>query len=181
MNEKIHDPEIITKVEGAERLLKTATDLFFENKDMLSIHALSSAAHEVLYTLLKNKKRRGSFMKDVRFLKEEKVKAYHDLIHRTQNFLKHAARDPHEELQYFRAETPFWLFDAINLYVQLTGRFKYRSFALYVAWFKLDHKYLLDEKVLALLSAHSLNAQDIKDNYLSLLNDQGLGWWDQVS
>lgn len=42
------EPEKVTKLEGAERLLKTAIRLFFEDDDMLAVHALASGAHEVL-------------------------------------------------------------------------------------------------------------------------------------
>jgi hypothetical protein len=182
MTGKTESLEIVTKVEGAERLLRTGVDLFFENKDMLSIHALSSAAHEVLHTLLKTQGKRVSLMEDNPFLRKDKAKEYHDLIHRTQNFLKHAAKDPKERMQYYKAQTPYWLFDAIQLYVQLTGNIKYKIFALYVMWFKLEHRYLLDEKAVEqLLTMVSVDAQYLKDNYKSFLENTSLAWWDELS
>src|SRR5688500_1236726 len=95
------EPQILTKVEGAERLLRTAVHLFFEKGDMLSIHALSSAAHEVLHVLLKTSGKKVSLMKDNPVVRPDKQKEWHDALQRTQNFLKHASRDLRATLTYY--------------------------------------------------------------------------------
>jgi hypothetical protein len=128
------EPEKITKLASAERLLTTAVDLFFDDGDMLAIHVLSSAAHEVLHVLLKKQGKKASFLKDSGMVRPEKIKKFHGLLHHTQNFLKHGAKDPNAILEYYKAETPFWLFDAMHLYSQLIGNLKYKKFALFVLW-----------------------------------------------
>lgn len=169
------NPERITKIEGAERLLKTAVDLFFENKDMLSIHTLSCAAHEVLHVFLKTQDKRVSFLKDNPSIRPNKKRQYHDLIHHTQNFVKHASKDRTATMKYYEAETPFWLFDAIQMYVQLTGSLNFKTFALFSMWFKVRHKDLLLDEVLARFPIiKSADPQYIKDNYIRLLQDSSL-------
>jgi hypothetical protein len=162
--------QTITKIEGAERLLMTAVDLFFENKDILSIHALSSAAHEVIHAILKTQNRRVSLMKDNPTIKPEKAKEYHEIIHYTQNFLKHGTRDPMASMKYNQTETPMWLFDAIQMYGQLTGTIKFKKFGLFSIWFNLQYKDLLNDEFVASFPALDfVDPQYVKDNYKGLL------------
>lgn len=165
------EPEKITKLASAERLLKTSVDLFFEDGDMLSIHVLSSAAHEVLRVPLKKKEKRASLMKDSGVVRPEKTKEFHDMIHETQNFLKHGAKDPDRTLDYYKAESPFFLFDAIQMYYQLTGNLKYKKFALFVLWFKLEHRDILDDKARESLEGRSIDAEFVKNNFKELFTN----------
>ena len=183
LDEMESQPERITKLAGAERLLKTAVDLFFEDGDMLSIHVLSSAAHEVLHVLLKKERKLTSFMKDIDLvIRSIKIKKYHDIIHHTQNFLKHGAKDHNAKLEYYKAETPFWIFDAIQMYAQLTGSQKYKVFALFVLWFRLEHKEVFDEQALTEMLKHApTDAQFVKDNYEGMLEDPNQIWLAQLS
>jgi hypothetical protein len=165
------EPEKITKQASAERLLMTAVDLFFDDGDMLAIHVLSSAAHEVLHVPLKKQGKKASLLKDSGMVRPEKLKEFHDFVNQTQNFLKHGAKDPNAILEYYKAETPFLLFDAMHLYSQLTGSLKYKKFALFVLWFELEHKGILEDQVRNLLESASLNGAFVKDNFKSLLNN----------
>lgn len=163
------DFQLITKVEVSERLLKTAVDLFFENKDMLAIHALSSAAHEVLHAILK-KNRRASLMKDNPRIRPEKAKEFHKILHETQNFIKHGTKDPKVALSYSPDETIMWLFDAVQMYQRVTGTMKFKKFGLFSIWFHLRYKDLLeDEFVASFPNLDRFNPQYVKDNYEALL------------
>jgi hypothetical protein len=109
-------------------------------------------------------------MKDNPTIRPEKAKEYHDIIHHTHNFLKHGARDPKAALMYNHAETPMWLFDAVQMYGQLTGTMKFKKFSLFSIWFYLEYKNLLKDEVVA--SFPSLDFGDpqyLKDNYKELL------------
>ena len=165
------EPERITKLASSERLLLTAVDLFFDDGDMLAIHVLSSAAHEVLHVPLKKHGKKASFLKDSGFVRPEKLKEFHDMVHHTQNFLKHGAKDPNTILEYYKAETPFMLFDAMHLYLQLTGSLKYKKFALFVLWFKLEHKAMLEDQVRESLESASINAGFVMNNFKRLLTN----------
>lgn len=176
-NEMDSEPEKITKLTSAERLLTTAVDLFFDGGDMLAIHVLSSAAHEVLHVPLKKQGKKASLLKDSGMVRPGKIKEFHDILHETQNFLKHGAKDPNAILEYYEAETPFWLFDAMQLYSQLTGSLKYKKFALFVLWFKLEHKGMLEDRARESLESAAINAEFVKNNFKRLLknpNQSGL-------
>ncbi len=47
--------ETVTKLDAARRQLHTAIRLFFANEDMVSVHTLTRASHEILRTLLSAK------------------------------------------------------------------------------------------------------------------------------
>src|ERR1700687_924232 len=96
VKKKQHISENVTKLEGAERLLKAAITLFFEGGDMLAVHALVAGTHEVLRTLLIRKGLKISIIRDHDFIRPEFAGEYHRLMNRTQNFLKHADTDSDE-------------------------------------------------------------------------------------
>lgn len=163
--------EIITKAEGAERLLRTAVDIFFSKGDLLSAHVLSTAAHEVLHVLLKSQGKKLSFMKDNPVVRQDMQKKYHDIIHETQNFLKHAARDPSAKLEYASEETAFWIFDSILLFYNLTGGLKYRTFALFVLWFKIEHYEVLEENAFEMFKNAGVSSDFVKANYKRIMEN----------
>lgn len=131
--------EKVTKLEGAERCLKTAIRLFFQDGDMLAIHALVAGAHEVLRTLLVNQSVRGSSIKDSEFIRPECVKEFNEIMNSTQNFLKHADRDPDGIHDFYPNATVFWMFDCMDMYQRLTGSRKFKIFHIFIMWFVLEH------------------------------------------
>jgi hypothetical protein len=138
------DPEKVTKLEGAERCLKTAIILFFHDEDMLAIHALVAGAHEVLRTLLLKRSERGSSIKDSVMIKPECAKEFTDLMNSTQNFLKHADRDPDAVHDFYPNATVFWMFDCMDMHQRLTGTRKYKVFHIFIMWFVLEHPQYLN-------------------------------------
>lgn len=167
--------QTIGKIEGAERLLLTAVDLFFENGDLLAIHALSTAAHEVIHVLLKTQGKQVSLMKDNPTIRPARAKEYHDIIHQTQNFLKHSSRDAKVTLKYNPTHTQMWLFDAIQMYQVLTGAIKFKKFVLYSLWFHNQFKHLLNDEVIASFPLiGSVDPQYVKNEHKSLL--QKISW-----
>ena len=156
-------PEKVAKLEGAERLLKTAIQLFFDDGDMLSVHALVAGAHEVLRTLLSKTGFAASLLKDNPTVRREKLKEVRLQMNHTQNFLKHANDDPDGILDYYEAETPFWIYDAIQMHSKLPGSSKFRAFSLFITWFVLEYPTLLSdpstEKTVSELSNHAPNSR----------------------
>jgi len=167
-------PEKIGKLEGAERLLKSAVQLFFDNGEMLAIHALTASAHEVLRTLLQKKGYQESLLKNNPSVRPEKVKELLRNMNQTQNFLKHADQDPDEILEYYKEETPFWIFDAIRMYSKLTGSYKFRAFSIFNFWFLLEYpgvveKKEIEDKLLAIKNTR--NAPRTRDQFRQLINN----------
>lgn len=138
-------PQRVTKLEGAERLLKTAIHLFFDDEDMLAVHALTAGAHEVLHTLLSKKNGGTSSIKDHSRIRPERLKEYITHLNRTQNFLKHADRDHDQVLDYYKEATPYWIFDAVITHLNLTGNFKFQAFVVFFGWFLIEHPFVLKE------------------------------------
>ncbi|ALA60203.1 hypothetical protein [Nitrospira moscoviensis] len=139
------EPEKITKLEGAERLLKAAIRLFFEEGDMLAVHSLAAAAHEVLRNLLAKNNQTGSFIKDNDYIAQTHAKEYYDHMNRPHNFLKHADRDPDGVLDFYQDATPFWILDGIGMYIKLTGNMRYKVFLLFFAWFAQQYPRMLKQ------------------------------------
>jgi hypothetical protein len=61
----------LTKLDAARHQLKTAIRLFFEERDPVSIHALASAAQEVLRDLLRARGIPSPSIKDSDLIKPE--------------------------------------------------------------------------------------------------------------
>ncbi len=111
---------IITKLDAARRQLETAIRIYFHEGDVVALHTLTGAAHEVLYDLC-SKMKIKSFVKDPTFVKPEKKKEYLGMIGRSENFFKHADRDPHAQLNFNPQESEMLLLDACMLYKALTA------------------------------------------------------------
>ena len=167
-------PERFSKIEGAERLLKTSIQLFFDGGDMLSVHALAAGAHEVLHTLLLKSGIAESYLRDNPSVRPEKRKELIALMNRTQNFLKHADRDPDHVLEYYKKETPFWIHDAITMYARLNGSFKFRAFFLFNAWFLLEYpSVLIDPTTVDKLLATKNDPPISRAKYSEMLKNSG--------
>lgn len=159
-------PEMVSKLEGAERLLKTVILLFFDGGDDLAIHALSAGSHEVLNTLLKKSGRGNGFIRDHSRIRPESLAEYTRHMNRTQNFLKHANRDPEARLDYYKDATPFWIFDAVTMHELLTGSRQFPEFFLFIAWFMLEHPSILYEgAVLDLIKQTNVDAPFTKEHF----------------
>lgn len=169
------NPQKVSKLEGAERLLKASVRLFFEEIDMLAVHSLAAAAHEVLRTLLLHEGKTGSFLKDNDYIKPEYAKEYHDLMNRPQNFLKHANRDPKGVLDFYEDGTPFWILDAIGLYTKLTGSMQHRDFFIFFAWFAQQYPMMLKKgEIQDLIAESTSNLIVSKQHFLQILKNPSL-------
>jgi len=85
--------EHVTKPDVARRQLSVAIHLFFEEQDVIAIHTLASASHQILVDLGKNLGI-GSAVKNTSGMKPREVQAFLRRINYPYNFLKHADRDP---------------------------------------------------------------------------------------
>ena len=115
INKGIH----ITKFDAAVRQLETATVLWFNNADPVSIHTLICAAYQILYDI--NKHQDVLFMMpDSPMIKPEKQREWKRRLKAASNFMKHAENDPVETLSFDPELNEFFLFDAIMSYTILT-------------------------------------------------------------
>jgi len=133
--------EQITKLDAIQRQLRTAIQLFFEERDSLPIYTLAAAAQGLLRDLLRPRGE-GSFIKDSDFIVPEKRAEFMRLINRPQNFLKHADRDPEEVLERIPEASEGVLMDCLFMYQRLTGR-QLREGIPFTVWYSVAYPQVL--------------------------------------
>jgi hypothetical protein len=144
--------EKIGKLEAARRQLCTAIKLFLEDGDIVSIHTLATASHEIFRALVKFKGG-ASMIKDNDFIKPEHQKEYEAFMNEPQNFFKHGARDAHKVLDFAPEGTAFWICDCIRMDRQLSaGSIPFIEFQAFMIWFIIQYPNLLTDEGAALLS-----------------------------
>ena len=82
----------ITKLDAARRQLLTAIELWFEDKDPISIHSLAYASHEIIYRLFRLKGLKGLLF-DSRSIRDDRRGEFNLLLKKDANFIKHAKID----------------------------------------------------------------------------------------
>ena len=134
----------ITKVEGAQRQLRTAIRLWFENADPVAILSLACSAHQVIHDLNSRQKRRD-LLYDSLLIREEYRGHWERALKAPYNFLKHGGRDPNGRLELDTGGTDiFILFSVFGLI--LLGHKPDEMEGAYLDHFILTHPDWLTEK-----------------------------------
>jgi hypothetical protein len=90
----------VTKLDAAQRQLRTALRLWFQDGDPVSIHALLAAAHEIIHRLYRNKGLRN-LMFDSEHIEEGHRGNFAKKIKEAPNFFKHADRDSADSITFY--------------------------------------------------------------------------------
>ena len=123
----------ISKLDAALRQLQTAILLYFNSRDPVSIHTLSAAAYNLLRDIRDSRKEAFAMSKDAGGIPAQYKKAFRDLISKSENFFKHADRDPND-IHLFRTQgTEILLIDACDAYIRMTGE-EPEYIALFKRW-----------------------------------------------
>ena len=111
----------LTKIGSAERQLREAIRLFFENRDPLATHTLVAAAGQVTADLLKAQ---GvpSIIRSGSMVKPEHRNHVLKTMFAPENFLKHADRDPDATLDFNTDVTAFFMLAALAEYELVAGK-----------------------------------------------------------
>jgi hypothetical protein len=133
-NSKRYEP--VTKLDAAQRQLAVAIRMFFERKDMIAVHTVTTASQQILLDLAKPLDIKSIF-------EHERLQELREVFRNSQNFLKHADRDPNARLPFFPEATKFHLFDAALLATRLTDRMLPEA-AAFLGWFMKEFPYLFD-------------------------------------
>jgi hypothetical protein len=124
----------INKIDAARRQLETAIELFLEDKDIVSIHALASGARGILLDIARTRALPEGFLQ---FVKPEYRKEVDAVLKEPQNFFKHGGRDPNEEFIYPPQICLFFLFEAAEIFLSIVGGNlppKIQAMRAYFAW-----------------------------------------------
>ena len=127
-------PQIITKLEAAERQLRVAIRLFFEDVDLLAVQALVAGTHEVLSRLSGGSVGGSQLIKNSKFIRPERRKEWVGLVNAVPNFLKHAGKDPDASIEFFPETVQFWIYDCILMHDMITQP-HLRESILFMLWF----------------------------------------------
>jgi hypothetical protein len=90
----------LTKLEAARRQLATAIELWFHDKDQVSIHALSFAAYEIIHAVSAKQGRTQDLLFDSSLVKNRNKNEYNNFVKKFANFFKHAKHDPHGTIEF---------------------------------------------------------------------------------
>ena len=125
----------ISKLDAAKRQLEFSIKLFFRNSDVVVIHTLAAAAHEIFRGLGKKQGVR-SLIKDqaLDVIKKDKQKVFLATVNKAENFFKHANWDSDEQLKFHFESTAFLIFDACEMYQVLTKE-TVPLFGIFKVWF----------------------------------------------
>ncbi len=133
----------VSKLDAAKRQLEFSIKLFFMYGDVVIIHALASAGHEVLWRLCK-KQGIKSILKDefMEMIKPTKKKEVKKMINEAQNFFKHAGNDSDQQLKFFFNSTQYTIFDACLMYKQYTNE-NNALMHIFLMWFYINNPEIL--------------------------------------
>lgn len=130
---------IVGKLEAARRQLETSALLYFNDLDLVSVHALAAAAYEVVETIAKKRGRSTIIQRSILdFLTDDLVKEVRKAIRSPQNFFKHADKDSGEQFEFDPAFTEYLMLDAMVTYAQITGETP-ALFNVFSAWFTFQN------------------------------------------
>src|SRR3989344_5083783 len=131
------------KLGAARSQLDTAIELFFQEKDEVSIHTLTSASFTILRDL---GRRRGmpdpfEFTNNAPGVLKKKIIS---LLNEPQNFFKHADSDPSSLLHFNPTRTIYDMLMASSLYTQISQKAS-PLMTLFTIWFFTYRKDKLPE------------------------------------
>ena len=132
---------VLSKLEAARRQIDCSVELFFRNADIVSMHTLTSAAHGIVYDLARHRGIEGS-IKDSPLISAEERTSFIRVINAAQNYFKHADQDGEHEFRFYYELTPFYLFDAVRLFLLLGGVATHHM-KVFMMWFQLRFPDLL--------------------------------------
>jgi hypothetical protein len=137
-DELLKDVLSIDKLEVARRHLITAIKMFFYDWDVVSLHLIVASAHQILDDISVHRGKKYS-IKQTKLIQEMERKDFIKGINIPQNFFKHANKDPDSQIRFPYRMTPFLLFDAVRMYILLTGNTESYENKVFLLWFQLRY------------------------------------------
>lgn len=138
----------VSKLDAGKRQLEAAIRLFMGGADPVAVHTLAHASHEVMHDL---GKRKGieSFLKNkmLSMVKPERRSEVLGLLLKAGNFFKHADRDPDGLLEFAPETTGLFLWDAVNIYQELSGELTPIMLVMRAWFFAKNPDFLQESKV----------------------------------
>jgi hypothetical protein len=112
----------ITKIDAASRQLDAGIRLLFHGGDIVAVHTLAGAASHIISDLIETAKLDRSWDLAAQKVCSIDAKTYFRIMRSTQNFLKHAKTDPHDEHEFAASDTSAIMASAVFNLAELAGR-----------------------------------------------------------
>ena len=136
---------VITKLDAAQRQLRTAITLWFNEDDAVSIHALAFAAYEVMHAV---SKRLNPYRRDLLFdslvIKDEYRDLFNIQLKKSASFFKHANRATETEIEFDPSISEMFILYAIAGR-ELCKHGQSSEESAYLWWMQLNQPELLTE------------------------------------
>jgi len=129
---------LISKLDAARRQLDTAIALYFNDGDPVAIHTLAAAAFEVVTGL---REHAGQPDELIELIVPEFRDEFRRMWRASQNFLKHADRDPEATIELDTSLTETMLFLGAQRYAAIDR--KTVPMTAMIGWFCVQHPDLL--------------------------------------
>jgi hypothetical protein len=139
--------EHLTKLDVAERELRAAICLLFDDGDPVAVHTLAASALGILEDLAEHRGMETLWtLRDSPYIREGKRKQWITALHEAQNYFKHADRDPDAPLEFNRELPHLFIVSALQLYTQLTQTLKpWPEAFVYLLWFSVKYPEVMAE------------------------------------
>ena len=142
----------LSKLDAAKNQLEVAILLFFDDRDIVSVHTLTRASHEILEKLCSGKNIKSMHQEIMGSVIKERVQEFRAIVDEPKNFFKHSSRDASKMIEFDSQSSEFFLWDACRLYKSLTGEMP-KNLYLFFLWFNLSHPDLfIAPEILGLLA-----------------------------
>jgi len=141
---------VVNKVQVAIKQLNTAISLYYSSGDIISIHTLAGAAHNIIHDLVENKYPNKSWENTVAQDNNLSLGKFLQIARKAQNFIKHAKTDPDGDITINSNDTEHLLFLTIQNLCLLIKENELLSneVSTFQLWFMATHNYTFHENYL---------------------------------
>ena len=177
----------VSKIAAAKSQLLEAINLFFEERDPISIHTLTCAALQILHDHFDDVGQVWDhnliFHYDSIYIKDEYRKDYAEHVHKVRNFFKHADRDlkaGKTSIEFNTEENAFYILEAARCLriVEGSNYVFHPEFRAFICWYGLKYpNHFKDEEIKRLFSRKDVNPDNYKysrDAIIDLKANPGL-------
>jgi len=156
---KKYDMLQIPKLDAAQRQLDCAIELWFHDKDPVSVHTLVAAAYEIVHAVMQKQPNPAELYFDTAFIKDENREEFVAFVRKPANFFKHGNRDPHATLDFHPVSSMLFVIHAEKGLRKLGKPTSYAAQAL-VFWLTLHEPQWIREESREALTK-SLHVEEI--------------------
>jgi hypothetical protein len=104
----------IPKIEAARRQLDTAIELWFMEKDEVSVHTLAYAAYQIIHDINVHRGTAHEGLFETSMIKDEYRSDWNKLVRKPANFFKHADNDPDGTVEFTPASNLMFLMYGVH-------------------------------------------------------------------